>query len=217
MILAAGRGTRLRPLTDHTPKPLLPVRGKPLIEWQLEALVRAGVKTAIINLHYLGEQIADHLGDGTRLGLALSYSRETELLETGGGIAKALPFFDGAPFWLVNGDIWSDFDFVNLPHHFDPDGRGHRARLVLTPKPDFRERGDFEYADGRVARRGDSFVYCGIAVLDPALFAHRAGEHFSFTEVMFELAAAGTLGAQVHHGTWLDIGTPEQYESVREG
>ena len=215
MILAAGRGNRLRPLTDQTPKPLLPVQGKPLIEWQVESLARVGVRSAIINLHHLGEQIAAYLGAGDRFGMDIEYSREVELLETGGGIAQALPFFEGAPFWLVNGDIWSDFDFTTLPHHYDPGARGNRAHLVLTPTPDFREHGDFDYAAGQVTQRGDAYVYCGIAVLDPALFADRVGERFSFQETMFALTASGQLGAQIHDGTWLDIGTPAQYASVR--
>jgi len=219
MILAAGRGTRLRPITDHTPKPLLQVQGKPLIEWQLQALARAGVTEVIINLHHLGEQIEAYLGDGSQLGLTLSYSHEIELLETGGGIAHALPFFQDEPFILTNGDIWTDFDFADLPSSVDPKQAGHRAHIVLTPTPDYRDAGDFEYASGRVTARGEDFVYCGIAVLEPGLFQQWRDTHgsnnFSFRDIMFALIDENRLGAQLHHGRWLDIGTPEQYAEVR--
>ncbi len=211
MILAAGRGTRLAPLTDGTPKPLLPLAGRPLIEWQVQALAAAGIRELVINLHHLGEQIADHLGDGSRFGLMIQYSRETALLETGGGIVNALPLLGDETFWLLNGDIYTDFDFATLPTRLAP---GDRAHLVLTPTPAYREAGDFEYAAGRVTARGDAYVYCGIAVIDPELFAGQTG-HFSLRDCYFDNLTRGRVSAQVHGGDWHDIGTLAQYEALK--
>lgn len=212
MILAAGKGTRLAPLTDSTPKPMLPVAGKPLIEWQVESLARAGVTECVINLHHLGDQIERHLGNGERFNVQVFYSYEAELLETGGAIVKALPWFRNDPFWLVNGDIWTDFDFSTLPRRPDNDDLAH---LVLTPTPDYREAGDFEFSDGRITGRGDTFVYCGIALLHPALFAAQTQRHFSLRDLYFELIASGRLAAQVHTGGWYDIGTLAQYQALQ--
>ena len=212
MILAAGRGTRLAPLTDVTPKPLLPLGGKPLIEWQVEALVNAGVENIVINLHHLGEQIAEHLGDGGRFGAAIQYSREAELLETGGGIVNALPLLGSETFWLLNGDIYTDFNFATLP---DELADGDLAHLVLTPTPAYRDAGDFECAGGRITGRGNAFVYCGIAVLSPALFDGQANGHFSLRDLYFEQLAAGRVSAQIHTGEWHDIGTLAQYEALK--
>ncbi len=213
MILAAGKGTRLAPLTERTPKPLLPLRGKPLIQWQVEALIAAGVTDIVINLHHLGEQIASYLGDGSRFGATIEYSRETELLETGGGIVNALPLLGQEPFWLLNGDIWTDFDFSTLPRApTTPD----LAHIVLTQTPSYRNRGDFNYAAGRVIRRGDKFVYCGIAVLSAALFEGVDLGHFSLRDSYFDLIRQQRLSAQVHDGVWHDIGTLEQYQTLAE-
>ncbi len=213
MILAAGRGTRLAPLTDRIPKPLLPISGKPLIAWQVEALSAAGVAEVVINLHHLGEQIRAHLGDGRNFGVRIRYSVETALLETGGGIVNALPLLGSETFWLLNGDIYTDFDFRALPSQLENDDQAH---LVLTAKPAHREAGDFEFADGRVTGRGDAFVYCGIAALSPALFAGRARDHFSLRDLYFEAIAAGQVAGQVHDGAWHDIGTLAQYEALRD-
>lgn len=211
MILAAGKGTRLAPLTDTVPKPMLLLAGKPLIQWQVEALARAGVTEIIINLHHLGEQITDHLGDGATYGLQITYSHEPQLLETGGGIVQALPHFDAQPFWLLNGDIWTDFDFANLPKRPAP---GDLTHIVLTPTPAYRSAGDFEYHEGHVTRRGDRYVYCGIAVIHPALFEGLTAEHFSLRDLYFGLIGKGQLGAQVHTGQWQDIGTVEEYQAL---
>ena len=211
-ILAAGRGSRLAPLTDHTPKPLLPVAGKPLIHWQLERLKAAGYREVLINLHHLGDQIEASIGDGGAFGLQVTYSQEPELLETAGSMIANQTFFEGAPFLAINGDIWTDFDLSTLPEA--PLGQ-NLAHLVLTPKPVWRTSGDFDFAEGQVYARGDTYVYCGIAVIHPdALQPYPAGK-LSFQTVMFDLAPIGRLGGQVHAGEWLDIGTLEQYESVR--
>ena len=211
MILAAGKGTRLAPLTDAVPKPMLLLAGKPLIQWQVEGLARAGVTEIIINLHHLGDQISDHLGDGATYGLQITYSVEAQLLETGGGIVKALPHFEGEPFWLLNGDVWTDFDFANLPQHPAGDDLAH---IVLTPTPAYRTAGDFEYHNGRVTQRGDRYVYCCIAVLHPDLFIGLVAEHFSLRDLYFDLINKGQLGAQVHTGQWQDIGTVAEYQAL---
>ncbi len=211
MILAAGKGTRLAPLTNTTPKPLLPLAGKPLIEWQILALARAGVEEVIINLHHLGEQISAYLGDGKRYNLNITYSRETQLLETGGGIVNALPLFENQPFWLLNGDIWTDFDFSALPERPSGDNLAH---IVLTPTPPSRETGDFQCANGQVTKRGSDYVYCGIAVLVPELFAGLDVSHFSLRNLYFDLIHKHQLSAQIHHGQWHDIGTLEEYQAL---
>ena len=211
MILAAGKGTRLAPLTRRTPKPMLPLGGKPLIELQVATLARAGATRIVINLHHLGEQIRQHLGDGDRFGVEICYSEEPELLETGGGIAKALPLLGQDPFWLMNGDIWSDFNFSDLP---TAPHAPHLAHLVLTPTPPERDRGDFEYHEGQVTARGTTFVYCGIAVLCAELFEGFDVSHFSLRDRYFDLIASGRLGAQVHNGRWHDIGTVAQYQTL---
>lgn len=211
MILAAGRGTRLAPLTDHTPKPMLPIKGKPLIEWQIRALAQAGISEFVINLHHLGEQIEAYLGAGHDLGVSISYSYEQDLLETGGGVKHALPLLGDAPFAILNGDIWTDFDFASLPNQPD---NGAPAQIVLTPTPKWRDKGDFEFANGKVTARGTSYVYCGIAVLRPELLYDQPEGAFSLRDVYFDLINQGNLRANLFAGTWLDIGTVEQYNSL---
>ena len=211
MILAAGKGTRLAPLTNTTPKPMLALAGKPLIEWQVEALVIAGVTDIVINLHHMGQQISTYLGDGSAYGVRIQYSHEQTLLETGGGIVNALPLLGHEPFWLLNGDIWTDFSFASLPPAPTPPDLAH---IVLTPTPGYRERGDFDFAAGRVTRRGSDYVYCGIAVLSPQLFDGVDIQHFSLRDLYFGLIGKRQLSAQVHTGTWHDIGTLEQYQAL---
>lgn len=213
MILAAGRGTRLRPYTDTTPKPMLNVRGRPLIEHQLDWLKAAGISEVIINLHHLGEQIEAHVGDGQRFGIEVRYSVEDELLETGGGIVKALPLLGTEPFWVLNGDIFTDYALTNFRRDL-PDGS--LAHLLLTPTPDFRDAGDFEWADGRITSRGTTYVYCGIALLHPSLFDGRAVEPFSLADLYFEAIERGELTGEVWRGQWTDIGTPEQLEALQD-
>lgn len=213
MILAAGKGSRLAPLTHATPKPLLELGGKPLIQWQVEALAAAGVTEVVINLHHLGEQIRAHLGSGGSYGVTIQYSEEEELLETGGGIVNALPLLKHEPFWLLNGDIWTDFDFTDLPAAPEAPDLAH---IVLTPTPAYRERGDFEFADGRVTRRGNSYVYCCIAALSPDLFEGIDLAHFSLRDLYFDLIKSRQLSAQVHTGVWHDIGTVAQYRALAD-
>ena len=211
MILAAGRGERLRPLTDRIPKVLAPVAGEPLVAHQLRWLAGIGIHEVVINLHHLGRQVVDALGDGSAHGVEISYSLEPERLETGGGIVKALPLLGDEPFVLLNGDIYTDFPLAELPPALAPDAVAH---LVLTPRPLFRAHGDFEAADGRITRRGDTYVYCGIALLDPMALRGRKAEPFSLREVYFEALARRALTAQVWGGFWTDIGTLQQLEDV---
>lgn len=213
MILAAGRGERLRPLTETAPKPMLAIGAAPLIVHQLRWLRRAGVREVVVNVHHLGHCIEGGLGDGSRLGLRIRYSREAELLETGGGIVQALPLLRPGPFLVLNGDIWTDYAFAGLLRQ-----RPARGHLVLTPKPDHLQRGDF-HLQGQRVRRGppaaDDLTYCGIAVLDEPLLAAMPAGAFSLREAYFAAAAAGALTGERFKGTWIDIGTPTQLERVR--
>ena len=212
MILAAGRGTRLQPHTDTTPKPMLDVAGRPLIEHQLHWLKAAGVLEVVVNLHHLGEQIEAHIGDGDRFGIAVSYSVEDELLETGGGIVKALPLLGTEPFWILNGDIYTDFPLATFPRSLPESSRAH---LLLTPTPDFRENGDFEWQDGLITARGSTYVYCGISLLHPSLFDGRSVERFSLADLFFDAIERRELTAEIWEGQWTDIGTPEQLEALQ--
>jgi MurNAc alpha-1-phosphate uridylyltransferase len=210
MLLAAGRGERLRPLTDHRPKPLIEVRGRPLLDWQLGWLQAAGIEDVVINLHHLGEQIAAHCGSGERYGLRIHYSREAERLETGGGIKQALGQLGGEPFLVLNGDIFTTFPLaalLDLPEWAD-------VHLLLTPKPAYREAGDFTFAHGRVTARGDDFVYCGIAILRPSIFEHTPEGAFSLRDLFFDAMAAGRLSGQVWPGFWIDIGSQAQLDAA---
>jgi MurNAc alpha-1-phosphate uridylyltransferase len=215
MILAAGRGERLGPLTDHTPKPLLEIHGEPLIVHQLRWLKAAGITEVVINLHHLGAQIEAVLGDGARFDVTIRYSHEQSLLDTGGGIRQAQPLLGEAPFAILNGDIWTDFEFSGLPASLGAD----LAHLVLTDMPAHRDAGDFDLQGDRVRRDGDrAMVYCGISVLSPALFdatGKGPNEAFSLRDLLFEAAAQNRLGGERFTGTWIDIGSPEQLEAVR--
>jgi MurNAc alpha-1-phosphate uridylyltransferase len=210
MILAAGRGERLRPLTDRTPKPMLMVRGRPLLEHQLDWLARAGIHDVVVNLHHLGDQIRDHFGSGSEFGVAIQYSEEEELLETGGGIVKALPLLDREPFLVLNGDIFTTFPFTAL--HAMPDWSD--IHLVVTPKPAFRDQGDFELEADRIVSRGDAYVYCGIAILRPEIFRNDQAVPFSLRDHFFAAIDTGRISAQVWTGDWTDIGDRSQLDTI---
>lgn len=212
MILAAGKGERMRPLTLHTPKPLVPAAGKPLIEYHLEALARAGITEVVINHAWLGQQIEDHLGDGSRFGLKIRYSPEGEPLETGGGIFKALPLLGDAPFLLVNGDIWTDYDFAGLCRPLQ--GLAH---LVLVDNPGHHGRGDFHLRDGQVADGDDApgtLTFSGVSVLDPALFAGCQPGAFKLAPLLRRAMAAGQVSGEHFTGCWVDVGTLERLADV---
>lgn len=213
MILAAGAGTRLRPYTDTAPKSMQTLAGLPLIAHQLRWLRDAGITEVVINLHHLGEQISDHVGDGKAFGLTVHYSPEETLLDTGGGIVAALPLLGEQPFWILLGDIHTDFPLRRFPKTL-PDGS--LMHLLLTPTPGFREAGDFQWADGRVTGRGNDFVYCGLSLFDPVLLAGRRPEPFSLRDPLFDAVANGQVTGQVWKGHWTDIGTPQQLLALRE-
>ncbi len=211
MILAAGRGERLRPLTDTTPKPLLPVGGKPLIVWHLEKLAAAGFERVVINHAHLGEQIEQALGDGGRWGLEIRYSAEEQALETGGGICKAMSLLGDGPFLVVNGDVFTDLDFgrLRLP-------AGALAHLVLVDNPPHNPKGDFRLdREGRV--RGDGgprLTFAGIGLYHPALFEGCRPERFPLAPLLLRHMACGKVTGEHHRGRWLDVGTPQRYRHL---
>lgn len=215
MLLAAGRGERLRPLTDAIPKALVEVGGRPLIVWHLERLARAGFAEAVINLSHLGERIAERIGDGARFGLRVSYSRERERLETAGGIANALALLGREAFLLVNADIYCEYDFSKLRNM--PLGE-RLAHLVLVPNPPHRPKGDFSLTQGRV---GDAaaprYTYAGVAVMSPALVEPVApGEKAPLAPLLYQAAARGLLGGELYPGLWQDVGTAERLAELEK-
>lgn len=217
MILAAGLGKRMRPLTDRTPKPLLKVAGKPLLQYHLEALGEAGVHEVIINTAYLGEQIEAFAGNGSRFGLTIHYSREPEPLETGGAILRALPLLGADPFLLVNGDVWTDFSLTDLTR--PPLADDMQGRLLLVPNPDFKPEGDFALTEsGRLSLSTDQdrWTFAGISVLRPSIVADYAERRpvFPLLEALRPAMAAGALEGRLHRGQWSDVGTPERLEQL---
>jgi MurNAc alpha-1-phosphate uridylyltransferase len=205
MILAAGRGERMRPLTDSQPKPLLTVAGRPLLDYPLERLARAGIRDVVINLAWHGQLIRDHVGDGSRWGLRVAYSDEgPQALETGGGVRHALPLLGDEPFWLVNGDVYSDYAFA-------PRTLGARAlaHLVMVPNPPYHPGGDF-CLDGHQVRtgRGPRLTYSGLAVVHPALVAGRSPGRFALGPLLAAAVADGAVTGERYTGCWTDVGTP---------
>ena len=212
MILAAGRGERMRPLTDHTPKPLLPVGGKPLIQYHIERLAAAGVREIVINHAHLGEQIEQTLGDGSQLGVRLRYSVEGQgqALETGGGIFKALPLLGPGPFLVVNGDVWTDYPFPDLA--LDP---GDLAHLVLVENPPQHQKGDFALDGDRVHQDGEPrYTFSGIGVYRQELFAGCTPGAFSIVPLLRRAMAENRVGGHLYRGHWFDIGTPERLQAL---
>ena len=214
MILAAGKGERMRPLTLHTPKPLVRVGGVPLIEYHLRALHAAGFKEIVINHAWLGQQIEDYLGDGSRYGLQIRYSAEGEPLETGGGIFKALPLLGEEPFVLVNGDIWTDYDLSALRRPL-----AGLAHLVLVNNPPHHAVGDFSLIRGQVhdARpAAPSLTYSGIAVLDPKLFAGCQAGAFKLAPLLRQAMGEEQVSGEHFDGHWVDVGTHERLAEVEQ-
>lgn len=209
MILAAGRGERMRPLTDTTPKPLLKAGGKPLIEYHVEALARIGVRDIVVNLAWLGAMLRDALGDGARFGVALHYSDEGgTALETGGGIFKALPLLGSEPFIVVSGDIWTTYPLASLRDRLGDDDLAH---FVLVPNPSFHARGDFGLAHGRVLNSVDErFTYANIGVFRPEFFAGCQPGRFPLVPVMRQRIDEGRVSGELFEGPWRNIGTPAQ-------
>ena len=207
MILAAGRGERMRPLTDHTPKPLLPVGGKPLIVWHLERLSKAGFKEVVINYAHLGEKIEQALGDGSVWGLNVQYSPETSALETAGGIANALPLLGDAPFLVVNGDVFTEIDFGAL-QLVSP----NLAHLVMVDNPPQHPDGDFVVDSGKVTNQGNhKLTFSGIGIYHPALFVDvERGQAAKLAPLLRSAMIKGLVTGEHYQGIWHDIGTPER-------
>lgn len=212
MILAAGRGERMRPLTDATPKPLLEAGGKPLIVWHIERLARAGFTELVINHAHLGEQIEAALGDGSRFGVSIRYSPEAEALETAGGIANALPLLGGEPFLVVNGDIFCDHDFAALPRELG----ALSAWLVLVDNPAHHPGGDFALKENKVLDEGEhKLTFSGIGIYRPEMFASIArGAKARLAPLLRAQMSAGRVGGEHCRGFWMDVGTPQRLQEL---
>jgi len=211
MVLAAGRGERLRPLTDTTPKPLLAVRGRPIIEHLFLALAAAGLREVVVNLSWLGTQLRTALGDGRRFGLEISYSEEgARALETGGGIHQALPLLGAGPFLVVNGDVWTDFPLRSLKA--PPDSLAH---LVLVENPEHHPGGDYGLEPGSLATEGPpKLTFSGISLLDPRLFEGCTPGGFALKPLLDRALAGRLLTGQRYGGAWRDVGTPSRLAAL---
>lgn len=209
MILAAGRGERLRPLTDEVPKAMMQVRGEKLIDRHLRMLARAGVQTVVINLGWLGEAIAAHVGSGARFGVHVIYSPEYDnVLETGGGICRALPVLGQKPFWVVNADVYTD---MSLPA--GALDRQLQGELVLVPTPAHKQHGDFDLVQGRTSNaENPACTFSGIARYRPQFFTDAAQGRFSIAPMLRKAASDGVLGGILYEGLWEDVGTPQRLE-----
>ncbi len=211
MILAAGRGERMRPLTDATPKPLLTVGGKCLILWVILKLKQAGVTDLVVNVSHLAEQIEHALGDGERFGVRIGYSREQEALETAGGIAWALPLLDDQPFLVVNSDVYSNYDFAPLTQRAQTLTAYQPAHLVLVDNPEHHRQGDFGLRDGVVTAEGARLTFSGIGAYHPALFDGIArGEKCRLAAQLAHPIAEGRATGEHFRGEWNDVGTPQR-------
>ncbi|MGH8750868.1 MAG: N-acetylmuramate alpha-1-phosphate uridylyltransferase MurU [Burkholderiales bacterium] len=221
MILAAGRGVRMRPLSYTTPKPLLVAGGKPLIVWHLQRLADAGFQDIIINHSHLGGQIEAALGDGKKFGVRIAYSPEQEALETAGGIAHALPLLGGGPFLVVNGDVYCELDFKTLlprrKQMLEHPNAGS-AHLVLVDNPAHHSQGDFVLAGEKLVLSGATkLTFCGIGIYQPALFARvPRGGKMQLAALLQAQIEAGQVSARHYHGVWRDVGTPARLRELDE-
>ena len=211
MILAAGRGERLRPLTDKVPKSLVEVRGETLLERHLRNVHGAGIRTVVINLGWLGDKIAERVGSGEQYGLDVIYSDEGEnILETGGGIHKALPQLGDEPFLVVNADIYTDMPVPRVEL-----GAGHLGHLVLVPTPEYREHGDFDIEEGLIRNREHAqHTFSGVAIYRPAFFDGCEAGRFPLAPMLREAADHGQLSGSLYEGQWADVGTPERLAAL---
>ncbi|WP_313034174.1 N-acetylmuramate alpha-1-phosphate uridylyltransferase MurU [Acinetobacter sp.] len=212
MILAAGLGNRMRPLTLHTPKPLLEVGGKPLIVWHIEKLQKIGVTEIVINTAWLGEKLAQALGDGSTFGVKILWSHEGEGLETAGGIVNALPLLGEQPFILVNGDVWTTMDFAPL---LDVKLQDELAHLVLVDNPVQHPEGDFILANGRAytfdqTQQGEALTYSGVAVMHPKMFKGLESGKRPLAPLLKQAMLEQQISASKMQGVWADVGTPER-------
>ena len=209
MILAAGRGERMRPLTDSCPKPLLTVRGKPLIAYHLEALKRAGIDSVVVNISWLGQQIEQALGDGAGYGLKIEYSREEQALETAGGIVQALDRLQDE-FIVVNGDVFSDYDFSRMP------GLTGDAHLILVENPEHNPAGDFALDQGLLSNRmGSRYTFSGIARYRKSFFAGLPAGKAALAPLLRAGADQQRIGAELYRGLWSDVGTAQRLQQLQ--
>ena len=214
MILAAGLGKRMLPLTANTPKPLLQVGGKPLLEHHILNLRAAGFTELVINAAYLANQIIDFCGDGSRWGVQISVSLEAEPLETAGGIAKALPLLGEGPFLVVNGDIWCPFPFARLIERSPLDAGAH---LVLVPNPPHHSDGDFSLERGRVHSKDKaSLTFSGIAVYRPDFFLGLTAAKQPLKPLLDAAITGRKVTGEIYTGTWVDVGTPQRLQAIDE-
>ena len=216
MILAAGMGNRMRPLTLHTPKPLLEVGGKPLIVWHIEKLQKIGVQEIVINTAWLGEKLVDALGDGSQFGVKILWSHEGEGLETAGGIINALPLLGNEPFILVNGDVWTTMDFAPLLNVQLQDDLAH---LVLVENPIQHPQGDFILAANKAytfeqARSGENLTYSGVAVMHPQMFDGLESGKRPLAPLLKQAMQEEKISAHKLQGVWMDVGTPERLNAL---
>lgn len=213
MMLAAGRGERLRPLTDRIPKPLVEVGGKPLVLWHLERLAAAGLRQIVLNVSHLADAIIERLGDGRRFGLSIAYSREAQPLETAGGIAQARALLGEGPFLLVNSDVYCEVDFAALA---GTPLAARLAHLVLVPNPAHRAQGDFSLVDGLVGNDGEPrYTYAGVAVLSPRLVERvQPGEKAPLAPLLREAAERRMISGELYTGLWQDVGTAERLREL---
>ncbi len=221
ILLSAGRGERLRPLTDTIPKPLIPINGKPLIAYHLEKLSAIGIKDVVINVSYLADQIKDRLGDGKKYNLNIHYSYEPEVLETGGGIVQALPLLGNEPFLVISADIYTDFPFENLCH---PERReaprrisldvNSLAYLILVPNPDFHPEGDFSLdSTGRISNT-PKYTYANLGLFHPDFFKGLQPGKFPLGPLLREKANKKLLTGDIYKGIWYNVGTVEELQKL---
>lgn len=222
MLLAAGRGARMRPLTDTTPKPLLTVQGKALIEWHLERLAAANIHEVVINHAWLGEQIEAYLGDGARWGVNIQYSAEHSALETAAGIKKALPLLGPAPFLVISADIWTDWN-PQMAYYLAQSlkSAAATAHLVLVPNPEHNPQGDFAFAEGYVQAKAKSthlnYTYSGLGVFDPAFFDQVSAQTPTpLREPLQQAMAQKQVLGSIYQGNWMDVGTPERLKQIEQ-
>ena len=216
MILAAGMGNRMRPLTLHTPKPLLKVGGKPLIVWHIEKLQKIGVQEIVINTAWLGEKLVEALGDGSQFGVKILWSHEGQGLETAGGIIKALPLLGNEPFILVNGDVWTTMDFAPL---LNMQLQNDLAHLVLVENPVQHPQGDFTLAANKAytfeqARSGENLTYSGVAVMHPQMFGGLESGKRPLAPLLKQAMQEEKISAHKLQGVWMDVGTPERLNAL---
>ena len=218
MILAAGRGERMRPLSDAVPKPLLAVGGKPLIVWQIEALARAGYRNLVINAAHLASQLVATLDDGAALGVRIAWSLEPEPLETAGGIATAMPWLPAGPVLVVSGDIWTRFDYASLAAHIAAMARAAapRVHLVMVPNPPFHPSGDFALEGSQIRRTGPTMLTFGnIGVYDTALLRELPrGVKLKLLPLYHDWIARGLVSGQRYDGPWVNVGTPAELAAL---